>query len=171
MVQVIRQADVIPARVAHAARVPRLEAVDRPREVGPRELIHVDRLRDVGPCPAVYLRDEDGIRHVVRADVAPGDVLRKTLAARPALEPRSVQARCYGDIVEQDVAHVGKAVWIRAQGADAHAVREVADRVVAKDEVVRIGPYGNGVVAIVYDAVLDQNVGRANAKAVCVERE
>ena len=98
VVEIVRQADVVPARVANTACVTGLIAVYRAREVGPSEIIHVHGLRDIGACSRaastgliiVYLRDEDGEGHVVCADVAPGDVLREALATRPTLESCSI---------------------------------------------------------------------------------
>lgn len=131
----IRQPDIIPARVRHAAPITGIVLVDCAGEVRPCEAVHDDaavvgaagdgagrRLRLVGALVNVALGDEDGECDVVGFDVAPGDVLGHTLAADPGLPARSVDAVYADDVVEEHVGDIGVGGLVLAQTPDGHAM-------------------------------------------------
>jgi len=85
----------------------------------------------------------------------------------PALEAGGIQASGYGDVLEENVGDVSTSL----EGANAHAVSQVADSSVAKDNIVGATSNGTRIVTIVDGTPLDGDVGAANIKSVGVERK
>jgi hypothetical protein len=98
VIEIVWEANIVPTGITNTASIAGLVAIYCPCKVGPGEFAHIDGLRNValsGACPTVglvivHLCDEDRVRHVERADIAPSDILRYTVPARPAFKARSI---------------------------------------------------------------------------------
>lgn len=162
--------------IRHTRAVSRLVGVDGPPPVGPGKVLHSHRLVRRAAAGGlvlvpVGLRDKDGEGDVEDANVAPLHVLDETLAARPRLEPRRIQPARKGNVVKGDVGHVDILGVVGPQRPDAQAVGLVAHGAPLHQDVVRSVCDGDGVVAVVDDAVRHCHVGGGDAEAVRVEGE
>ena len=97
--------------------------------------------------------------------------IRAHLTPYPALEAGSINTVHHGDVVKMDVLDVGGLSLVGAQRADAHAVGLVADGAALEEDVLGPRSDGDGVVAVVDDAVADGYVGAADVEAVRVKGE
>lgn len=170
--------------IADTGSIAGIERVDGSREIGPGEVFHVDggvvwpansgailELRLRRALVEVRLCHEDGERHVVHADVGPGDILGQSFPTDPRLESCGIYRVDDRDVVEVDVRDIRPLGLVLPQRANAHAVALVADCTTAEQDVTGTSLHGDRIVTVENDAVENRNVSAANVKAVCVERE
>jgi hypothetical protein len=93
------------------------------------------------------------------------------LTSNPRFESGSVHTAGDRNIIEEDIADISKLGLIRAQRSDTHSMSLISDGGLPEENIVSSILDGNGVIAIVNDAVSDYHVGTTDIKAVGIKGE
>lgn len=181
MIQV-GQASIIPAGICYTGSIPGSKGVDRPCEVLPPEVTHLDcrvvwspdsfaifELCLVRALVIIRLRDEYREGDVMSPDIGPSDILCQTLPPNPGLESRSIDGIDDCHVVEFDVGDVRKRALILTQRADTHPMALVPDCSTLEENIMGARLNCDGVVTIENKAVQNFDVCAGHIKSIRIE--